>query len=290
MASDKSQRKLYQFLCDAYMEHRLFTALELEETTGWAESTFRTYYEKQFKGLLAREDDGTSVKYRVTDSFLRYPTFERFRELVTQVRRGAEDFTLLRFGSVVIYDFFMPLSNEGYLKRVLNTLFFKDTTLRKLRRLLRAGEMENHFPRNGDESDGVYLERVLQWVDSTFGGYSITHVSGRYKAYPMMTASDAGSFFDRGGSYLVDETTAVVRFVFPCGSAQQITPGGAAMPCETALSDEVLAEADRIGWFFWSLFVEGMINAVSGQDEVWMLESGLRNRLYVWKVASAPEQ
>ncbi|HEY5164234.1 MAG TPA: hypothetical protein VII81_14590, partial [Terriglobales bacterium] len=61
--------------------------------------------------------------------------------------------------------------------------------------------------------------------------------------------------------YIVDETTAVTRFIFPC-------------------TDE--AEADRIRWFFNVLFARSILELV-GEDEVWMIESGMQSRLYVWR-------
>ncbi|MHC9540283.1 MAG: hypothetical protein AB9903_12265 [Vulcanimicrobiota bacterium] len=284
MASDETQRKLYEFLCHAYREHRLFTVSELEETTGWSGATFKTYYPKQLKGLLVKEDDGTGVKYRVNESFLRYPSFEKFKELVTQVRRVAEDYKLFQFDSVVIYDFFMPLSNEDYLRRALDALFFKDTLMDKLKRLLRDVGMEVHFPRNNSEADEEYLNRVLLWVDASFGGYSIMHVSGRFKASPLMTAAEAGKCFNEGGRYLVDETTAVARFIFPLNASRRITSDNEIKFSIVTPSEEVLAEADMLSWFFSHLFIESIINVISGQDEIWMLESGLRSRLHVWKV------
>lgn len=284
MASDETQRKLYEFLCHAYREHRLFAESDLEEITGWHGTTLPTYLSKQYKGLLVKENDITGVKYRVTDSFLRYPTFEKFKELVTQVRRVAEDYKLYHFDSVVVYDFFMPLSNEDYLRRALDALFFKDTLMDKLRRLLRAGGMEDYFSRNNSEAEEEYLNRVLQWIDTTFGGYSIMHVSGRFKASPLMTAAEAGNCYNEGGRYLVDETTAVVRFIFPCGTAHQLTSSNTVASSIVTPSDETISEADKLSWFFWRLFVESIVSVISGQDEIWMLESGLRSRLHVWKV------
>lgn len=44
------------------------------------------------------------------------------------------------------------------------------------------------------------------------------------------------------------------------------------------------AEAAVIRWFFWLLFVQSILQVVNGQDEIGMLESGIRNRLHIWRM------
>ena len=73
-----------------------------------------------------------------------------------------------------------------------------------------------------------------------------------------MSAADLGRAI---GRYLIDETTAIVRFIFPC--------------------DE---DEEAVRWFFNTLFVESIIQVVNGEAEIWMVESGMQNRLHIWRV------
>jgi hypothetical protein len=85
--------------------------------------------------------------------------------------------------------------------------------------------------------------------------------------------------------YLVDETTAVVRFIIPC------TPSSSCeAPDKGKLAGQLLldgtktrAEENRIRWFFSNLFVERISEVVGGEDEIWVLESGMRNQLHIWR-------
>lgn len=43
-------------------------------------------------------------------------------------------------------------------------------------------------------------------------------------------------------------------------------------------------DVKRIKFFFNILFVESILQVVNGEDEFWMLESGIRTRLHIWRV------
>jgi hypothetical protein len=73
---------------------------------------------------------------------------------------------------------------------------------------------------------------------------------------------DAAALQERAGRYLIDETTAITRFIFPCKDKD---------------------EAATVRWFFFELFVESVIQ-VTGESQVWMTESGLETRLHTWIV------
>lgn len=60
----------------------------------------------------------------------------------------------------------------------------------------------------------------------------------------------------KGQRYLIDETTAVVRFIFPCKEN----------------------EAEVIQFMFEELFMSTMTEQISGEDEVWVVETGIRTR------------
>ena len=45
----------------------------------------------------------------------------------------------------------------------------------------------------------------------------------------------------------------------------------------------MVVEANQIRFIFKNLFVRSIQALVDGEDEIWMLESGITNRLYIWK-------
>lgn len=94
-------------------------------------------------------------------------------------------------------------------------------------------------------------------------GYSISHVGGRFRAGKIASLAGAAKVQLGGGRYLIDETTAIVRFIFPCKNRK---------------------EAETVEWFFRFLFVESILQVVNGEDEIWMVESGIWNRLHIWRV------
>jgi hypothetical protein len=42
----------------------------------------------------------------------------------------------------------------------------------------------------------------------------------------------------------------------------------------------------RLRWAFGVLFVQSIVQVVNGEAEIWMVESGMRSRLHIWKVES----
>jgi hypothetical protein len=158
-----------------------------------------------------------------------------------------------------VYEFFMPLSNETHLRCALDTLFYLESIEAQLRTIPTV-ELESNFPRIDGEADPNYKKRQCAWISDHFGGYSIYHVSGRYRAMALSRHADV---LDPTTRYLVDETTAVTRFIFPCADSD---------------------EARTVAFFFEHLFVAAIIEMVNGEDEIWMVESGFENQLHIWQV------
>ena len=254
MPSDVNQRQAYDFLVSHLDDQTTFTKEQFQAVTQWEPKSFSTYWSKQFKPFVAETSQG---RFRVTEAFRPFATWKRFRQHVSQVRRLAADYRRWPSNNVLSFEFFMPLSNEAHLKTTLDALFYKDTVLARLR-IQDEAELRRHFAPEDEEAEDSYFDRVCEWVSKRFVGYSISHVSGRFRAAELATRSDAAAQKER---YIVDETTAVTRFIFPC-------------------TDE--AEADRIRWFFNVLFARSILELV-GEDEVWMIESGMQSRLYVWR-------
>ncbi len=264
MQSDENQRRVYDFFIDHLESKKPFTKDELQNVTTWQGDTFPTYWSKQFKPFVIEIGKNQPKQYRVSEFFRRYANWEKFQQhVVTQVRRlNSTDYKELVYNKIRIYEFFMPLTNETYLRATLDALFYKDTIEARLRTIGNT-TIQTVFPRDELESEQSFIERVCAWLSNKFGGYSIYHVNGRFRAQPLTTRAEAGAGMSR---YLVDETTAVTRFIFPCQDDN---------------------EAKLVEFFFFHLFVQAIIEAVNGEDEIWMVETGMENKLHIWRVSDS---
>lgn len=286
------QRKAFEFLVQRYHSQEVFTFEDLQQATGWSRTALRTYLSKQFRDLLIP----VGRSFRIHGVFGQYTNWSKFRDqVVTQNRRLVKDYEPLSFGSVVIFEFFMPLRNEEFLRTALDSLFFKDSVITRLKSADQP-QLLVQFPSNPGETKESHLERLCRWISDKFVGYSILHVSGRYRVGELKTQEDVARAHARiAERYLVDETTAVVRFIIPCGKVGPSQVGlSRSLPAQLELSPnrpieavsstkELSAEADRIRWFFTHLFVQRIIEVVAGEDEIWLLESGMRSALHIWR-------
>lgn len=259
MAGATAQRAAFAFFADHLQSQELFTLEELSDVTGWNPTgTTKTYLGKQFRGFV--EDVGKG-QYRVTDAFWRFSEWTRFRELVTQVRRAVTSYEPQASSQVLIYDFLMPLANEEYLRLTLDALFFKDRLMARIE-AVGLTTFERAFARGG-EGDSEYVATILRFVEDRFVGYSVSHVDGRFRGSRLMTHEEAATLAKQGRRYLIDETTAIVRFIFPYED------------------DEALAKTKLL---FEILFVRSVIQLVSGEDQIWMVQSGSDgSSLHVWE-------
>ncbi len=133
------------------------------------------------------------------------------------------------------------------------------------------------------EKDDAYIERVVTKVGSLLGGYSIGHVHGRFRAGGLRTHVEAAKVVADRGRYLVDETTAVVRFILPLQGSKKEHGGRFDVTKEmTVLDTSYATEVDVARRLFIAFFVESVILDIYGEDEIWFLESGPGGeRLYV---------
>jgi hypothetical protein len=130
-------------------------------------------------------------------------------------------------------------------------------------------------------SDDEVVEFVVDFMDNTIGGYSLHLVSGRFRAGALTTRREVVARPFSQGPYLVDETTAVVRFILPVSESQE-PPSQMNLfePARDTPSSNELAEQMR--WLFLNLFAEAVTRVVKKEDEIWLLESGMRSALYRW--------
>jgi hypothetical protein len=191
-------------------------------------------------------------------------TWKKFQRHVSQNRLVASDYTKLEYEVPVIFEFFMPLTNETALRTTLDALFFRDNIAAKLK-AIGVPTLSQRIGKLQEENNEAFLERVAVWVGDHFGGYSIFHVNGRFRGWKLATRDEVTEREKQGYRYLVDETTAVTRFIFPCEDDD---------------------EANLVRYFFEALFSESIIQLINAEDEIWMVESGDQNRVHIWRVES----
>lgn len=262
--STRSQERLFRFLSEKFVSQEPFTLADLKLASSYRTSSFDTYHSKQFGTLLVALPGG---KVRVSLAFRRFNTWQKFRdEVVSQNRKLIRTYEAVGCQRVMSFEFFMPLRNEEWLRESLDSLFFREQVLLRLR-AIKLSALQGNFPQSGGELEEAYFDRICTWISNTFGGYSISHVNGRFKVGELTTREQVAKAIAAGnGRYLVDETTAIVRFLFPCGSTAQP-------------EEQSEKQANQIRWFFNKLFVETILEVVNGEDEVWLLESGFRSQL-----------
>ena len=257
MGDQSTQRKAHRFFSERMATLEPFTKQDLMDASGWSRSSVDTYWSKQFKSLIEDLGDGT---YRLKERFRSYLDWKKFHFIVTQVRTPPPVYEPTVYQTIIVYEFYLPLSHENSLRFTLDSLFFKDSIIPRLKR---AGipALEKLFPRSLTENDEQLVERICDFVGSKFQGYSIYHVRGRFRSGDLTDEDGAAELRKQGMPYLIDETTAVTRFVFPCAKD----------------------ETEKVRFLFKELFVETITQQISGEDEVWMVESGLQNCIHVWK-------
>jgi hypothetical protein len=189
-------------------------------------------------------------------------TWKKFQRHASQNRPIAADYSKLEFEYPVIFEFFMPLTNETALRTTLDALFFRENIAAKLK-AIGIADLQQHLPAKEAEQEPAYLERVTTWIGDHFGGYSIYHVDGRFRAWKLATHDEVTEREKQGYRYLVDETTAVTRFIFPCESEE---------------------EAELVRYFFDAMFARSIIQLINAEDEIWMVETGDEYRVHIWRV------
>ncbi|NVM53050.1 MAG: hypothetical protein HWN66_05060 [Candidatus Helarchaeota archaeon] len=286
---DESEIKIqnaFDFLVEKYKTRELFTKEEFREFTGWEETTFKAYFSKIFKDVLIPKK---SNRFQVRETFRKISSWSKFRKHFSQKRSLREEFNRLCYKTVIIYEFFMPLTNEGDLRASLDSLFYKDTIINRLKEV-DFKKLKKIFPKKQTETNTEYYERVNNFIQKKFVGYSIGHFQGRFRADALKTFDEVAEIQKIGSKYLIDETTAIVKFIFPCGTPERIEKYNSPskffdeIDSESKDNEAIQEEARKIRLLFNLLFVENILQVVSGEDEIWMLESGLRSRLHIFRV------
>lgn len=280
MAKTDRAEKAYSFLQERSRDQNEFGYDEIVTATGWAKGTASSYASKHWKDILERPSRG---RFRVKPDFQRI-TLERFLLLSTQKKTVFSRYRRERFEQFVSYEFLLPLSREGELRRALDELFYLDTICNRLHEIGTA-KLSTWWNREGSESDEEYVLRVAQLIGDRFGGYSITHVNGRFRKAELATRAAAARLLEENHDYLIDETTASVRFVIPVLDSRKdyANEFGPISSERSGPSLVELAEINLIHDVFFDLFAEAAVRTVGGEDEIWLIEeSPLGRYLYVW--------
>ncbi len=279
-------RLAYAYLLDLAISGEPYTDLEVAAKTGWKEGTVKTHRSKKWRAWVKRSRDGA---WTVS------PSFEGVseREFVDFHRQRTDYYASYKrtaYAGVVTYEFLLPLTNEGELSRALDALFYRDT-VRRLIRDATLASFQPGFPDVAGMAEEEGLGVVVDFVADHFTGYSISHVSGRFRAGDLASRAEAGAMHAQGKRYLVDETTAIVRFIVPLRESSSLYDSDHGFLATVVASEgdpitkPVQGELARVRLTFLQLFAEAVVKTVKGEDEVWLLESGPENRLYVWEKA-----
>ena len=278
MADVTNLNKAYEFLLQRARDQQEFTSRELGVATGWSGTTPKTYLSKQLKTVVKKKGRG---RYLVKKAFIHLER-DDFIIRVSQKEFILPSYKRYIYPNVINYEFLMPLTREGLLRSALDALFYKDTLEQKIK-LVGIECFTNDVPRINGESDDDYCSRVAMEVANYFGGYSITHVNGRFRACDLLTQNESV-----GKRYIVDETTALVRFIIPLKAGKYFQGEQFKRKSLTQQSEgEVEQEIALIRTLFLNIFAEVVVHSVQGEDEIWLLEtfSGVQ-KLYKWEVDS----
>lgn len=269
------QREAFRYLKSLAANTR-FTARELAAATGWKRATVRTHVAKHYQGWVEPIAGDT---YKILPAFKRISE-EQFLGQSRQARRPASAYRPLVYRAMSVFELLVPVSRETQVRAALDELFFEDTLVQRFDELgaRRLGQM---IARGATESDEEYRQRSLGLVADYFGGYSVALLAGRFRGAPLLTRTDAVELQRRGTPYLVDETTASLRFIVPLATSRDATTASTQLPLPTGKTTKDEARAVRA--LFFALFVEAVIRTVASEVQLWLVEdSPLGRQLHAW--------
>lgn len=276
MTQSNSIQDAFEFLIQRAQDREAFTLLQLAEVAGWASDEAQRHLRRRLSDVIEAGDGDTLyarpeiLRVRLAD----------FKDLLQTKKRLFTDYVLEVSSSILIYEFFMPLSREDRLREALDNLFYRDTIEQRIKEIgiarIRAGlELPD------DSTNEQVRQVVFDFMENTIGGYSIYTVNGRYRAEELATRQQVVTRPFAYGPYIVDETTAIVRFILPVETdAGKFEYGKLLQPASSSIGAE--EHAKLMSWLFLNFFAEAIIRVVQKEDEIWLLESGMRSAFYRW--------
>jgi len=275
MKKISNPNQAFNFLITHAREKRPFTPQQLAAATGWTIDRTTRNIVNRLSDLVYEEDGAYFAKPEILRVRL-----DDFSDLLQQKKRLFTDYVLEVSASILIYEFFMPLSREDRLREALDNLFYRDAIEQRIQEIGIAN-IRDGLNLSADHAEDEIQRLVFDFMESTIGGYSIYLVNGRYRADALASRADVALRPFAYGSYIVDETTAIVRFILPVKTeAATFEYGKILEPAATAIGTKEKAEMMR--WLFLNFFAEALIRVVQKEDEIWLLESGMRSAFYRW--------
>lgn len=270
-----SIERAFDFLIEHAQGRKSFSTEQLADEAEWSILGTQERIDTRLSDLVQKE----GKKYIAKPEILRV-RLDDFNDLLHQKKRLFTDYILEVSPSILIYEFFMPLSREDRLREALDNLFYLDTIEQRIREIgiprIREGLMLST-----NYSESKIHQLVFDFMESTIGGYSIYMVKGRYRADVLASREEVVTRPPAYGPYIVDETTAIVRFILPVEtSTGKLEYGKTLEPASMAIDTKKHAELMR--WLFLNFFAEALIRVVQKEDEIWLLESGMRSAFYRW--------
>lgn len=275
MGKEETLKKAYAFFAGAARTTAHFTRDDVAGAVGWSRETVGDYFSKKLKRWVVSHQRGKT--YTVNPDFARLSE-DDFIKHMSQVARPT-GYVRSVYDDVVQYEFLLPLTKEDKLRDALDDLFYLDTLERLVREML--GHLSELLDRSDGETDVDYIARAAKLTSRLFGGYSISHVRGRFRASSdVLTRVQAAGLLEQNQRYLIDETTAVVRFIIPFESSK--IEHGETFDLDTDRPAEATEEAAKtlhlIRGLFFGIFVEAVVKTVKGEELIWLLEDSPKGR------------
>ena len=265
----------FDFLYKHAQEAKPFTIDELSAVTEWSPADTQNNIINRLSDIVYEERG----EYFAKPEILRVRLAD-FTELLDQKKRLFTDYILEVSPSILIYEFFMPLSREDRLREALDNLFYRDTIEQRIQEI-GISQIREGLKLPQEYSEDNIKNLIFEFMESAIGGYSIYLVNGRYRADSLASREEVIARPLAYGPYIVDETTAIVRFVLPVETAEGSFEYGKVLePASTAVGTQ--ERADLVSWLFLNFFAEAIIRVVQKEDEIWLLESGMRSAFYKW--------
>lgn len=288
--SNENPIKGYEFMRAKAQSQQEFSLQDLATHGNWKLSSVQAYKSKQWKGYLipVKGPKKGPLKFTVRREFLRV-SINEFLAVFTQKRLVFPSYQRAKHEVVLQFEFLLPLTKEEQLRKALDELFYIDTLKVRIDEI-GLTNLQKILPRERGTTDSDYIATLIKTVGNYFGGYSVSHVQGRFRAMDLAKKASATA----ANRYLIDETTAVVRFIAPCNTSKiefeddfksisdaldetELPPTGS--------HDESAQEIVLIRRLFFFFFVETVVRTIKGEDEIWLLETGRSRKLYRWSKA-----
>ena len=173
MREPSSIKRAFDFLIEHAQKRKSFSIEQLSDETEWTIAETQENIFNRLSDLVSEEGE----KYFAKPEIFRV-RLDDFKELLHQKKRLFTDYVLEVSSSILIYEFFMPLSREDRLREALDNLFYRDTIEQRIQEI-GISRIRDGLKLSSDYSENKIRQLVFDFMESTIGGYSISMVNGR---------------------------------------------------------------------------------------------------------------